>query len=260
MVGWPASGPASPETAFALPELFFHGRDRGPGAAWPEDLEERARLFRTLPQEIDRRLRAQLLGPAPAATLHDALAGDLWRQSMALALEEQHPEAEGLFVVLPGLREVSRRSFGGFHARQFEGEQSAELEDAAERLTAYYVWLDRFLASSGRRAEGPRVLAVVSPYGVEPRAGTWGEGDKRGGRFQGAADGALLLYGEGIRPGALLTGTRLVDIAPTLLYALGVPVARDLDGQVVTAAFDKAVLARNPLTFLPSYDALSAGR
>lgn len=262
VVGWPASAPASRETAFALPDRFFFAGNRGSrteaGTAWPEDLGERARLFRALPQEIDRRLRAQLLGPAPAAPLHDALAGDLWRQALALALEEQHPEAEGLFLVLPGLREVSRRSFGGFHARQFEGEQSAELEEAAERLAAYYLWLDRFLADLWSRGEGPRVLAVVSPYGVEPRAGTWGEGDERGGRFGGAADGALLLYGEGIRPGALLTGTRLVDVAPTLLYALGVPVARDLDGQVITAAFDRAVLSRNPLTFLTSYDALTS--
>ena len=66
----------------------------------------------------------------------------------------------------------------------------------------------------------------------------------------------LLLYGDGIRQGALITGARLEDVAPTLLYGLGFPVARDLDGQVLTSAFDKTFLARNPLTFLESYEGL----
>jgi hypothetical protein len=82
-------------------------------------------------------------------------------------------------------------------------------------------------------------------------------GTALGGEFLEAPDGTLLLYGEGVRPGELLTGARIVDLAPTLLYGLGFPVARDLDGQVLTAAFDKGFLARNPVTFFPSYEGLA---
>lgn len=77
-----------------------------------------------------------------------------------------------------------------------------------------------------------------------------------GGTIEGAPDGVLILYGAGTRPGALLTGARLVDLAPTLLYALGFPVARDLDGRVLTDAFDKAFVATHPVTFFPSYESL----
>jgi hypothetical protein len=50
-------------------------------------------------------------------------------------------------------------------------------------------------------------------------------------------------------------------VAPTLLYGLGFPVARDFDGQVLTAAFDKSFLAGNPVSFFPSYEGLArAGR
>jgi hypothetical protein len=66
-----------------------------------------------------------------------------------------------------------------------------------------------------------------------------------------------MLYGEGVRSGELLTGAQLVDVAPTLLYGLGVPVARDLDGRVLTTAYDRGFLARHPLTFLPSYETLT---
>ena len=69
-------------------------------------------------------------------------------------------------------------------------------------------------------------------------------------------NGVLLLYGEGIQPGALLTGARLMDVVPTLMYGMGFPVAHDLDGRVLTTAFDKRFLARHPIDFMPTYEGL----
>lgn len=255
-VGWPAAWPASRETVFTLPERFFTSGGKGT-EAWPGDLGERARIFRPAPDELDPSLRARL-GPNPPGRILDALTADLWRESLALSLFDQHPETGALFVVLPGLREVSRQTFGGFHAVQFEGEQSAVARDAAERLSAYYAILDSFLGELWLRVDGPKVLAVVSAYGTESRRDPLRrERTAVEGRFRTAPDGALILYGEGIQPGALLTGARLVDVAPTLLYALGFPVAQDLDGQVLREAFDKRYLGGNPLTILPSYEGLA---
>ena len=45
---------------------------------------------------------------------------------------------------------------------------------------------------------------------------------------------------------------------PTLLYALGLPIARDLDGKVLAAAFEPALLQRRPLAFVASYEGLIA--
>lgn len=233
-VGWPASGPPSRETVFTLPERLFASVGKlGPA------LKSR-------------------LGPRPPAQLVNALAGDVRRQSAALSLFDQHPGTGALFVVLPGLREASRQTFGGFQAVQFEGEQTPAAREAAERLAAYYAVLDGFLGELWLRVDGPRVLAVVSAYGTESRQDPLRrERTALEGRFSGGPDGVLLLYGEGIQPGALLTGARLVDVAPTLLYALGFPVAQDLDGHVLREAFDKRFLARHPLTILPSYEGLA---
>jgi hypothetical protein len=263
-VAWPASWPASRETEFALPESFFAGA-AGPESSWPEDLAASARIFRPRPEEIDPALRAHFGGrsPGPPKPVLDALAGDAWRESLLLSLLEQHPETGATLLVLPGLREVSRGTFGGFQAVQFEGSQSSAAREAAERLTAYYGWIDSFLGELWRRQDGPRILAVVSAYGAEgrrDRLSLSGDAAELEGRFGLAPDGALLLYGEGIQPGALITGARLVDVAPTLLYALGFPSARDLDGQVLTAAFDKGFLARHPLTILPSFEGLAKAR
>jgi Type I phosphodiesterase / nucleotide pyrophosphatase len=244
VVGWPEAAPASGEAVFALSDRFL-GRE-------PRQ------------QEIDPAL-ASRFGPRAPRWWLDALAGDLRRRSLTLSLADRKPPADAVFLVLPGLREVSRRTFGGFSAVQFEGEpgSAGTARDAAERLAAYYGQLDALLAEIWSRSEGPRMLAVVSAYGVDPQGGwrrLWGRmapGTALGGEFLDAPDGAVLLYGAGIRHGALLTGARLVDLAPTLLYGLGFPVARDLDGQVLTAAFDREFLAENPVTFFPSYEGLA---
>jgi hypothetical protein len=250
MVGWPASSPVSEETAFALPERSFTGAPEPRSAV----AVEMAKLRRQL-------------GAAPPPVLLDSLAADLWRKSAFSRLQERNRGVEAAFLVFPGLREVSRRFFGGFDAVQFAGDQTPRAREAADRLAAYYALLDGWMAEIWSRGSGPRLLAVVAPSGVEPK-GTWArlrEGMSPAASLEGtlavASDGILLLHGEGIRPGALLTGARLVDVAPTLLYGLGFPVARDLDGKALTEAFDKGFLDRQPLTFLPSYEGLEgAGR
>jgi hypothetical protein len=265
VVGWPEAEPGSGEDVFALADRFF-GPAPGPRDAWPPGPAEQVRPFRFGSRAIAPELLSRF-GPRAPGWLAEALAADLWRQSLTLSLAEQNRQAEAVFVLLPGLREVSRRTFGGFSAVQFEGEHGGgEARTAAERLAAYYTVLDTLLSEIWAREEGPRLLAVVSAYGVDPQGGwrrLWGQmspGTALGGEFLEAPDGALLLYGEGIRPGALLTGARLVDLAPTLLYGMGFPVARDLDGHVLTAAFDKGFLARNPVTFFPSYEGLARVR
>jgi hypothetical protein len=266
VVGWPAAGAGAGEAAFALSDRFFV-RQPEPGSAWPPELAERGEAFRPRREDLDPAIRDRF-GPRVPGALVDSLTEDLWRQAATLSLADQNPQAEAVFLLLPGMREVSRRWFGGFNAVQFEGEPAAgEARAAAERVAAYYARLDDLLAEIWSRGTGPRLLAVVSAYGVNPQGGwrrVWGQmapGAALGGEFQGGPDGVLLLYGEGIRPGALLTGARLVDVAPTLIYGLGFPVSRDLDGQVLTAAFDKRFLARNPVSFFPSYEGLArAGR
>jgi predicted AlkP superfamily phosphohydrolase/phosphomutase len=58
--------------------------------------------------------------------------------------------------------------------------------------------------------------------------------------------GLFAAFGAPIRAGSVLTGARLVDVAPTLLYALGVPVPRDMDGRILTEAFTDEHLRAHP--------------
>ena len=50
-------------------------------------------------------------------------------------------------------------------------------------------------------------------------------------------NGMLVIAGPGIRQGAELPGTTLLDIAPTVLTLLGLPVGADMDGRTLSGAF-----------------------
>ena len=69
--------------------------------------------------------------------------------------------------------------------------------------------------------------------------------ESSGGRHH--PEGIFLAAGPGIRQGAVLDGARLIDVAPTVLYALGLPVPEDMDGRVLTEVFTQEHRAANPV-------------
>jgi hypothetical protein len=62
-------------------------------------------------------------------------------------------------------------------------------------------------------------------------------------------DGLLLLHGPGLRPGLVVQGAALVDVAPTVLALLGVPIPAAMDGRVLSAAFQDAARAGLQVTY-----------
>ena len=72
----------------------------------------------------------------------------------------------------------------------------------------------------------------------------------RGTSTEAALGGRRLEIGE--VPGRIAGGS-LVDVTPTILYFLGLPVARDMDGSVRTDMFDTAFNGQRTITFIP-YD------
>jgi hypothetical protein len=257
VVGWPEAVPAPPGIAFAVSEGFFAGR---PGQVSPPQLEPRALSFKLAADDPGPMLAGALGEPAPAAVV-TALSQDLWRERLAGALLDGQPRTQALFLRLPGLRQVARRWFGGYVAHDLEGEQAGRAAVAARRVEAYYRHLDDYLGALWAGGRGPRLLAVVSPYGAMAPSG-WRRAMSLGrlpveGVLTGRADGVLLLRGDGVRAGHFVGDAGIADVVPTLLYALGLPVGRDMDGRALTGVFEPSFLATHPLSFVPSYEALT---
>jgi predicted AlkP superfamily phosphohydrolase/phosphomutase len=62
-------------------------------------------------------------------------------------------------------------------------------------------------------------------------------------------EGILLAQGSGIRTGSV-AGASLMDVAPTALYLLGLPVPDDMDGKVLESMIDPEELAQRPVETL----------
>ena len=71
--------------------------------------------------------------------------------------------------------------------------------------------------------------------------------------------GILLIAGPGVRHIAL-PPAHIRDVMPTLLYMARLPVARDLRGQLLTAAFSPVTLAAHPPTWVPSHESTQTPR
>jgi len=51
--------------------------------------------------------------------------------------------------------------------------------------------------------------------------------------------GIFLAHGSGIKKGVEIQGTKIYDIAPTILYIMGVPIPKDMDGRVLKEIFEE---------------------
>lgn len=72
--------------------------------------------------------------------------------------------------------------------------------------------------------------------------------------------GVLIAHGPGIEPGREVAGARLMDVAPTALYALGVPLYEDMDGRPVLELFDDEFKRSHTLERRPNTSSVSGDR
>jgi predicted AlkP superfamily phosphohydrolase/phosphomutase len=62
-------------------------------------------------------------------------------------------------------------------------------------------------------------------------------------------NGIFAAAGEEIKSGGTVEGARLIDVGPTILYLMGLPVPDHMDGQILSQAIQDAALAARPPRF-----------
>lgn len=66
--------------------------------------------------------------------------------------------------------------------------------------------------------------------------------------------GVLIMSGPDVKKGYRLAESSILDMAPTVLYALDLPTAEDFDGKPLTDAFTAEYVAAHPVRTVPTYD------
>lgn len=61
--------------------------------------------------------------------------------------------------------------------------------------------------------------------------------------------GILIASGKDLKRGIKLDGAKIIDLAPTILYLLGLPIPSDMDGKILTQIFTDDYLASHPVRY-----------
>jgi arylsulfatase A-like enzyme len=128
---------------------------------------------------------------------------------------------------------------------------AAEHDDVA----SFYRQLDAYLGRLRARLSSDTVLVVVSDHGHSPTIFHSMDTQHRHG-----PPGILLLHGGPVRAGRLPPNAGVLDVYPTLLYLLGIPVPADADGKVLTAAFEPEFIKEHPAKVVSSFDGIPIPR
>jgi hypothetical protein len=113
--------------------------------------------------------------------------------------------------------------------------------------------LDWQLGSLVAVSQPDALMVVVSPYGLAPPNSIerlrrmLGFGNDWRTSAEDCPDGVVLLSGVGVPQGQRFAGARLTDVAPTLCYLLGLPVAQYMEGGVIVEVVEQDYLASHPL-------------
>jgi predicted AlkP superfamily phosphohydrolase/phosphomutase len=245
---------------------------RAAEALYPRDLAAEVLARSVTPEQVDRALVARFVDLA--VTVPDdeldwqrelvakALAPDLtYRRAGAMLRAAYDPPFFASYVY--GLDVVGHAFLRHARPEAFGDVGPAEERRYGRVVERYAAWVSEWLAEQAAALRPGEILLVVSAYGLEPRP-AWRNvlsralgGPSAAAVHSSGTSGFLLAVGDGIRAGSALGPASILDVAPTILYLMGLPVARDMEGRVLTEMLDEGFAAAHPVTFIPSYESLA---
>jgi hypothetical protein len=263
LIGLPLTHPADSRAGFIVSDRFHRRSDRSAvldarPAVSPARIDDVARAVLAAEQgqpATESHVRLDLLpqtgesgSTVEADRLHHLLARQLG--------SAEH-------VRLLAVRYAGLDAVAHYYLRYADPDAYGDVSDEERRqfgrvLDDYYAYVDSLVGDALSSLGEDDLLLVVSGFGMEPL--TFGKrllerviGDPRfTGTHERGPDGFLLAYGAPVAPARQARGA-VVDVAPTLLYFLGLPVARDMDGFVRTELFSRAFNEQRTITFIPTY-------
>lgn len=176
------------------------------------------------------------------------------------ASQEKVKKQPHLFsLMLSGLNRVESY-FYKFSFPEFFGEVShEEISKYQSVIDTYYKFYDQVIGKYLASLRDNELLIVYSPHGIEPlpiwkRVVEWSLGNSEiTASHELAPDGAVFFFGKEVNKGWNIEEVNIIDITPTLLYYLGLPVAKDMDGIVLSSIFPKSFTSENPVLYINSY-------
>jgi hypothetical protein len=272
VIDWPVTYPARAMNGYLISDQFLHHsnrvafvslRDEPPVVSPPDvlDLANAARLRATFEERSGAVGAERIFGTQPGDGMPapmNPVTSDAVAEQIARDLDLSR-RAQFTAVRYPGIDAVGHYYLRYAMPRAFGDVSDAERDRFGRVLEQYYTYVDGIVGKAMAALGPDDLLLVISGFGMEPLS--FGKrvlervaGDPElSGSHEGAPDGFLMASGHGVAKGNLPRAS-VVDVAPTVLYFLGLPVARDMDGYARTDIFSPSFTEQRPITFIPSYN------
>ena len=177
-----------------------------------------------------------------------------------VAREKSLTQPEVLYFMLDGLNLVETYFYKFSFPQQFGTINQDDLNLYGPVIEKYYEFYDALIGKYLTGLKEEELLIVFSPHGIAPLP-VWKRfvervlGDPQVSAYhEMAPEGVIYFYGRAVRRGQEAGLVRIVDIAPTLLYYLGLPVGRDMDGVAASPFFTDEFVRENPIIYISSYE------
>jgi hypothetical protein len=261
IVGWPLTDPAPRVRGYLVSDTYHRVASapmglEGSSAVYPPDVQADAMAA----LEAAAAERTDVL---PVSRLDERFETpgriDRGYDRIAQALARSRP------AQVTVVRYQSLDAIGHYFLRYAMPAQFGDVTDEERRrfgsvLERHYVVIDEAIGRAIAALGPDDLLLVMSGYGMEPLGlgkrvleRIIGDPDVSG-THETAPDGFLMAYGAPAAKARLLNRASVVDVVPTVLYFLGLPIGRDMDGYARTDLFQRSFTDERPITFIPTYD------
>lgn len=252
IIGWYVSWPAEKVNGFMI-SSYFGIRDEQqptwkgtiyentPRMAYPDELREEVNGYIQTAEERYLQNLGRIIKPSELNMNYGVVPETKWA---FLADEIFHEAGINLYpkkkpqvfaVYLEGVDVVGHRFTFPKKARQ----RATNLRFGNVQRK-YYLYMDKILGQYIGMADDNTIVIVAADHGLM--------------RGHHTNNGVFIISGPGIERNVRSSKPiNLTDMVPTMLYIMGLPVAKDMDGDVYVEAFENEFLEKNKIQYISSY-------
>jgi len=263
VVGWPLTKPAPLVRGYLVSDTYHRlaltpsGIDDPSGVYPPELQADALATMEAAASEVPPVVNASLVDEGRQATPERT---DRIYDRIAQMLARTRPAQVTL------TRYQSLDAIGHYFLRYAMPSEFGDVTDDERRrfgsvLEHHYAIIDETVGRAMAAIGPDDLLLIVSGYGMEPlgfakRLTERAIGDPDlSGTHDAAPDGFLMAYGPMVAKGRRVQArASILDVTPTVLYFLGLPIGRDMDGFAQTDLFQRSFTEERPITFIPTYE------
>ena len=274
VVNWWVTWPPEKVNGFMVSDRYRSASKKDNAViTYPEQLaKDLPKISISMDRYLEERRKFGLpenLKPNASSKVIDQLAADYkgyWAQDRAVRESCRRLLANqkvDVFAVIFRIIDVSSHLFWTYLDLDLIAEMRAKLESGnltpedikrideefIKIIGPVYEYSDRILGEFLQRADKDTHIIVMSDHGFKFEEGRYGHSS-----MKEPPDGIVILSGPAFRKNHRIEGATLLDVAPTLLYLQGIPVARDMDGKILVKAFTQEFLKMNEPELVASHD------